>query len=129
MECGTLDLSSVSGISAAAFGIVSRIDLNHIAVLIFLAACALNEICALKSALGTVGEQSLVLGNGLFHEVLGLNIEFTGESDLSCSAILVVGIVLNVKLFALSFGIVGKNKLYRADDSHLSGCVHVEIVS
>lgn len=62
--CCALDLAAVGRIAAAAFGIVGREDLGDIAVGVFYAAGAGDEICTLQAALGAVRIKPLYLGTG-----------------------------------------------------------------
>ena len=125
----TLDLAAVGRISAAAFGIIGRKNLGNIAVGILNAACAGDEICTLQAALGAFGIKPFVLGNGSFKEVLGLDPQIARESDLSSSGLGIVGVILNVKLLALTLGIVSYRELYRAQDCHRALSVIVKILA
>ena len=58
---------------------------------------ALNDISGLETNL-VAGEESEVLGRGNFHEIFGFDPEFSGEGDLTCACVLVLGIVLDLVL-------------------------------
>lgn len=75
MDGRTLDLAAVSRIAATALGVVCCEYLCDIAVCVLYAACAFDEICALETALKTVGVQALVFRNGRFEEVVGFDVE------------------------------------------------------
>ena len=85
VDSSALDLASVGGIAAAAVGIVLAEDFDNITLIVLYTACAGDEICTLQSALGTAGEQTLVLGNGSFHEIVCLNINGAGEGHFAVS--------------------------------------------
>ena len=111
MDCASY-LSAVGSISALCFGIILCINLNNIAVFILFAACAFYDVCRLDSYL-VAGIKALILLYGFFHKVGFFNVKLTAESNLSCAVLRTVRVVLNLKFFALSLGIVCNNKLNR----------------
>ena len=124
-----LDLASVGRIAAAAFGIVGRENLGDIAVGVFHAAGAGDEICTLQAALGAFGIKPFILGNGNFKKILGFDPQIAREGDLSRSGLRIVGVILNIKLLALPLGIVRYRELYRAEDRHRALSVIVQILA
>ena len=90
-----LDLPAVSGIAAPGLGIVGSQHLDDLAVFVLDAAGAGNQICALQAALRSVGEQTLKLRNGLSKEIVCFDPKITGECDLACAGIGIVGVVFN----------------------------------
>ena len=83
MDGGTLDLAAISGVTAPGFGIVGCQNFHDITVLVLDATGTLDQVCALQTALGTFGVQTLILGNGSLQEVIGFNPQVTGEGDLT----------------------------------------------
>ena len=76
MDRCALDLASVSGIAAAAVGIVLAENFDNIAVSVLDAAGALDKICTLEANL-VAGVHALVLRRGLLHEVVRFDPELT----------------------------------------------------
>ena len=122
------NFSSVRGIAALGFGIISGKYFDNVTAFIGNAAGAGDEICTLQAALGTTGEQPLVLGNCFLQEVVGLDPQIPGESDLVGTGGLIHRIVLNNKGLALTLGIVGDGQLYGLHNSHDTGGSLVQIL-
>ena len=71
-------------------------DSHHIALLVLHAAGALDEVGPLQAALGAVGVETLILGNGSLQEVVRLHIEVAGEGDRTGAGLGIVGVVLQM---------------------------------
>ena len=89
MDGGTLDLPAIGGVAALGLGIIGGQNLGDVAVFVLDAAGAGDQISTLQAALRSVGIQSLILGNGLGQEVVGLNPKIPGEGDLPGTGLLV----------------------------------------
>ena len=111
MDCASY-LSAVGSISALCFGVILCINLNNIAVFVLFTACTFYNISRLDSYL-IAWVKTLILLDRLFHKVGFFNVKLTAESNLSCAVLGAVRVVLNLKFFALSLGIVCDNKLNR----------------
>ena len=127
MERRTLDLAAVGGVAAAGVGVVLGGDLGHIAVFIRFVANALDQICALQAALGAAGEQTLILGDRLGHEVVRLDPALAGEGDLMRAGGGVGRVILDLEGLALARGIVRDDELHRMKHAHraLGGGIEV----
>ena len=122
-----LDLPAVGGVAPLGGGVVGGQHLHHVAVFVLDAAGAGDQVGTLQTALGAVGGQALVLGNGGLHEVVGFNPQIPGEGDLVGAGVLVHRIVLHLEGLALAFGVVGDGELHRLDHRHdpLGGLVQI----
>ena len=80
MNGSALDLASVSGITAAGFGIIGAENLGNISIFILDTAGALDEVSTFQTALGTIGIEALIFGNGNFEEVFAFDIAIAGET-------------------------------------------------
>ena len=122
-----LDLPAVSGIAAPAVGIVGCQNFGNLAAFIRDAAGALDDVGTLQAALGAVGVQTLVFGNGLSQEVVPLDPEVTGEADFPGTGLGIVGIVLHLEGLALALGVVGNGQLYGVKNGHdpLGGLIQI----
>ena len=104
VDGSALDLAAVGGIAAPGLGIVGSKNLHHIAVFVGDAAGALDQVGTLQTALGAVGVQALVLGNGLSQEIIGLDPQVPGEGDLTGAVLGTVGVVLDGNGLTLTLG-------------------------
>ena len=123
-----LDLAAVCGVAAAAFGVILAVDFLYAAVGVLGAAGAGDEICTLETDF-VAGIEALILGCGLFQEVLGLDIKLAGESDLADTVLLAERVIFHGESFALSLGVVGDNQLDGIENCHNALCIGVQIVS
>ena len=76
VDGSALDLAAIGGVAAPGLRIVGGQDFGDIAVLIGDTAGALDQISTLQTALGAIGVQTLVLGDGLSQEGIGLDHRF-----------------------------------------------------
>ena len=127
MDGGALDLAPVGRIAALGIRVVGGKHFHHIAVFVLYTAGALDHVSALQAALGAVGVQPLILGDGLGQEVVGLNPQIPGEGDLPAAVLRTVGVVLHHHGLGFAFGVVGDGQLYGLQDSHhaLGGLVQI----
>ena len=123
MNGGTLDLPSVSGITALGVRIVGGKYLGDIAVFVGNAAGAGDHISTLQAALRATGEQALILGNGFCQEIVRFDPQIPGEGNGASAGIGITGVILNLEGLALTFGIVGDGQLYRLQNSHYTLCL------
>ena len=99
--------------------IVCAVDLCHISVLVLLKACACHEICAHETYF-VAREKTEVLLRRILHEVLTLDIEFSGERNLTLAHLRILQVIRDAQHLCLAFRIVVDDQLYRIEDSHHS---------
>src|SRR5690348_2777357 len=81
-------------------------EFDNLAGAVFDDFVALDDVGVFQSHL-TAGFESEILWRWHFHEVILLNVEFTGERNFSRASGLILRIVDRVKLFGLALGNVG----------------------
>ena len=123
-----LDLAVGTRHTALAVGIIRALDLDDVAVSVFLASGAHHDVGILQSHLFARCHAEELL-RCLLHEVSTLDPQVAGEGDGVCAGLLVLGIVDSLHLLALSFGIVGDDQLHGIEDGRDTCGTLVEILT
>ena len=101
---------------------------GHVAILVLLAAFALDDISA-HQAYFVAGEQAEVLLGGNLHKVFLLHVDLPGHDHLVAAHFRVLGMVLDLQLVTLVFGPVGQDHLQGANNRHGAGHLVAQIVA
>ena len=127
VDGGALHLPAIGRVTAPTVRIILGSDLGHISIFIRFIANALDEIRAFQAALRAAGEQALIFGDRLSHEVIRLDPQAAGERHLPGPGGGVQRIVLHGDGLRLSRGIVGDGQLDGPQDRHdpLGGLVQI----
>ena len=112
---GAFDFAIGSWESAAALGVVFAEDLGYVAIGIFLAASAFDDVGVFETNLASRCHSEEFLG-GVFHEVVSLHPEGSAEGYLVVTFFWCLGIVLGLHHFNLSLGVVGDGKFDGVED-------------
>ena len=129
MDGSALDLAAVGGISAVGLGVVGAENLGDVAIGVLHTAGAGDEVSALQTALGAAGVQTLILGNGNLQEIIGLNVNLTGEAYKALAGLGIVGVVLNLYHLGLALGVVGDGELDGTENAHYTLSVLIQILA
>src|SRR5262245_3010423 len=123
---GALHFSSGSRSAGFAFKIGRAMKLRYFASGIFQYLLALDYICVFETHFATWLETK-ILRNGVFHEIVPVNIELATKSDLSrpCGGFL--GIVHGIQLLDLSFRVIGNDHFNWAQNSQSTERTLVQI--
>ena len=125
---GSFDFASLETASRLRLRIIGAVNHRHIARVVRLIGNALDKV-RVHQAHFVSGIQPLVLRNRLRHEVLPLDPELTGESDLPASQCLVLQIVRCLQLLALTFRIIVNDKLQRVQNSQHTAAGRLQILT
>ena len=117
MDGRALDLPTVGRVAAPGFRVILGVDLDDVAVFVLSAAGGGHQISALETDL-VARIHPLILGNGCFQEVLRLDPQLAAEGDGVGALLGMNRIVLHLKGFRLTGGIIGYDQLDRVQHRH-----------
>ena len=117
---GTFDFAVAARHTCFAVGIVFAVYLHHVAVVVFLAACAFHDVSAFQTHFLSRSHTEIFL-RGVFHEVVAFYPQFAAEFDGVCACRRIFRVVDSFHFLHLSFGIVGNDQFHRIDDCRYTG--------
>ena len=125
---GTFDFAVAARHTCFAVGIVFAVYLHHVAVVVFLAACAFHDVSAFQTHFLSRSHTEIFL-RGIFHEVVAFYPQFAAEFDGVCACRRIFRVVDSFHFLHLSFGIVGNDQLHRIDDCRYTGGTAVQVLA
>ena len=109
-----LHLAAVGGLSACGLGVIRAAQLDDVAVPVLHDVLTGDEVAVAEPDLASRRE-AVVLGRGLHHEVVLLDVERAREGDLTRARALVLRVVHCLPHLDSTLGPVGENDLERSE--------------